>query len=377
MSHIGNTLRLSGDALGALHDAYDTATDLPGRRTHQRWPFRQTVLVRVHAPGAKPLALAGHDFSGGGVSLMHNAYMHPGTPCTVMMPMLHGRYAAVEGKVARCAHFRGTVHVLGVQFDAPINVRDFLTLDPHRGQFMMGAVEPGKLTGRLLHVEDGEMDRKLVQHFVRETKLKVVSAPGVKGALDAAGAPGAPFVAAVIDFDLPDGNGAELAKQLHERGVHCPVIMVTAHPLAQVHDVAKQAGVAAVIGKPLNEETLLSALGEFLLNKTFAPQSGSGPITSTLAADAPEQRFVPEFVQSLRDLGTQLFKALAAADIAGTQRLCLKFKGTAPALGFVGIGEACDVAVRALTDCADIEAARAPVQAVISMCQRAAVGKPS
>lgn len=376
MSQIGNTLRLSGEALGALHDAYDAATDLPGRRTHQRWPFRQTVLVRLNTPGARPLALAGHDFSGGGVSLMHNAYMHPGTPCTVMMPMLGGQYAAMEGKVARCAHFRGTVHVLGVQFDKPINVRDFLTLDPHRGQFMMGAVEPGKLTGRLLHVEDGEMDRKLVQHFVRETKLKVVSVPGAKAAIDALGAPGDAFVAVVIDFDLPDGNGADLARQLHGRGMHCPVILVSAHPLSQVHDVAKQAGVSAVISKPFTEETLLSALGEFLLNKSFAPQSSSGPITSTLPADAPEQRFVPEFVQSLRDLGTQLFKALAAADAAGAQRLCLKFKGTAPALGFPGIADACGAALRALADSPDIEASRSSIQVVIGMCQRASAIKP-
>ena len=74
---------------------------------------------------------------------------------------------------------------------------------------------------------------------------------------------GAPFHAFIVDWQLPDLNGLEVARQLHEiAGDGVPIIMITAYDWGEISEEAKAAGVTAFCGKPLFLSDLRDTLGD-------------------------------------------------------------------------------------------------------------------
>lgn len=360
---------MSGDALEALHEAVEAAEEQRFKRGHERYPFRRTVPVRFPSSGSATLPLAGHDLSSGGMGLLHSAFVHPGSACTVMLPNTFGQYTVIEATVCRCAHFRGLVHTLGVKFKTPINVRQHVALDPHRGEFMLGSVDPGQLCGNLLLVEDGEMDRKLVTHYLRGTRLKPIVVDSMAKAMEQAAAAAIDVV--VLDYDLPDGKGDELARKLTSKGVVAPIVLVSAHPAAHVREVAKGARIAAVLSKPFDESTLLRALGEFLLMTRDDLSEAGGPVVSTLAPDSAEFALVNDFVQRLHQLADQLAKAQEENELPLVRKLALSFKGSAAALGFPSVSAALGEVEKQIHSTGSLEESVASIRTLIDLCKRA------
>src|SRR5262245_25079873 len=109
-----NTLGLQPRSLDALLDHLDDPEDpkAVARREFVRWPFRRTTIhISIFHPGGSmvSLKLACRNLSRGGLALLHNAYVHPGSPCRVELPTLSGVFDRVEGVIQRCAHRRGTL----------------------------------------------------------------------------------------------------------------------------------------------------------------------------------------------------------------------------------------------------------------------------
>ena len=66
----------------------------------------------------------------------------------------------------------------------------------------------------------------------------------------------------VLDPHLPRLSGADVVRTVSKGNGHIPVIALTARPTSKLTaDVAK-AGVAAVLTKPVSEETLVSSIQE-------------------------------------------------------------------------------------------------------------------
>ncbi|MBX2883619.1 MAG: response regulator [Granulosicoccus sp.] len=68
--------------------------------------------------------------------------------------------------------------------------------------------------------------------------------------------------AAVIDFNLPDGNGVELMSQMQALSVGrpIPVIITTANTNPELAESAMQKGASGFLEKPFLSEHLLEAL---------------------------------------------------------------------------------------------------------------------
>jgi CheY-like chemotaxis protein len=123
---------------------------------------------------------------------------------------------------------------------------------------------------RLLIVEDSALIRK-VTHLafpVREHELQEAANGGEALALIAGAAQ--PFDAIVLDLRMPDMNGVEFIRALHQRPRHrdTPVVVATSEgddsPLIQE---ARQLGVAAIVKKPWKPHELADVVRQACANR--------------------------------------------------------------------------------------------------------------
>lgn len=369
-----NTLRLDGHGLGkVLADLDSTRSKGVARRRHYRWPFaneRLTVEVQHAGGNHLTLALAARNISSGGVGLLHNAYMHPGTACTVNLPQIVDRsaYTPVAGKVVRCRHVRGVIHEVGIRFESPIRMREFVAVDPMQGGFTLEHVDPAKLIGSVLHVDDSAVDRRLVRHHLRDTQLTITTAEDGATAIRRA-AEG--FDIILCDLDLPDMSGADLLERLRTDGVQTPILMLTADSDPTVRAKLRALRATAFLSKPLTPEALLRALGEFLLGEAGGGADAGGPVFCSLAPDDPTAAIVPEYIEDLKVAAGRLKEAIAKDELLAARRVAFQLKGSAAVLGFAPIGEAAEAAVVSLTATGSVGESARPLKQLMSLCLRA------
>ncbi len=79
----------------------------------------------------------------------------------------------------------------------------------------------------------------------------------------------------VLDYQMPDLNGVDVAKQIAEMFPKMPILMVTLHLSRQLADVAKQAGVRGACAKQ-DIGSVVEAVNVLLHDKTYFPAIPAG-----------------------------------------------------------------------------------------------------
>jgi len=366
-----NTLRISPAELGKLWQDLDAlAIKKQSQREFIRWPFQRAsvkIELKQMAGTMTTLSLACRNLSATGIALLHSAYVYPGTACTLHLQQLSGGSTSVAGKVVHCRHVRGLVHEIGVRFTTPVNIRDYVSVDPTRGAFTLEAVSPAKLHGVLLHIDDSTMTRRLIRHYLRDTQLEIVNAEtadeGVKRCVEG-------FDMVLCDHELPCAAGPSILEQLRTAGLTCPIIMLTADSRSALAAAGRSSRASAYLQLPVSQEHLLRAMAEFLLTDNNSADAG-GPVCSTLDADHPNAGLVGEYVDDLRKKGAELGTALTAEDAAVIRRICSDIKSVAAEFGFGTAAEAADGAVTALDASGSTIDSMRRIRVVMGICLRA------
>ncbi len=100
------------------------------RRRSPRAPYKDVsrlcVLLENEQKGKRTYALIPRNLSRLGISLLHGKFVYGGTNCVVGLQAADGQVVPVRGKVIWCRLVTGRVHELGVQFEDPIDVEDFV-----------------------------------------------------------------------------------------------------------------------------------------------------------------------------------------------------------------------------------------------------------
>jgi len=120
------------------------------------------------------------------------------------------------------------------------------------------------LGGRILVVEDNELNLKLVRDVLRHAGFDVIEArtgeEGVQLASDCS--PGL----ILMDLQLPDIDGAEVLRRIRrsERGRTVPVVAVTAFAMRADRERAFDDGFDGYIEKPISTRELPRQVAEYL-----------------------------------------------------------------------------------------------------------------
>jgi len=136
---------------------------------------------------------------------------------------------------------------------------------------------------RVLVVDDGDSNRKLMQLFLRRAGAVVQTAENGLIAYELAMA--MPYDAILMDMQMPVMDGYTAAAKLREEGYAGPIIALTAHAMQGDEERCKEAGCSGYLTKPIDLDLLLTKLAEIVgedTTQTVKVVEGGSQIQSDL-----------------------------------------------------------------------------------------------
>ena len=368
-----STLRLSPMEVERLkRELESTPNGASVKRAFKRWPFEsRSIRVEIQHPGgaATTLNYVPRNISREGMGLLHSSFVYTGTRCTVYLPHPTRGLVALGGSIVRCRHFRGNIHELGVQFDQPIDVREFLGMDGSEDCYSLENVQPDTLTGSALLIEPGEMDRALIRHHLKETNLTITATGSAEEGITRA-KEGYDIILCALE--LPDGDGLQVLSRMRDSGIQTPfMLLCSSAGTASIRERLRVLQPQSVVCKPVPAQTLLSAIGEFLIVNAKDRGGGGAAILSSLSPRDPLAEHIPEYLLQLKQLAERMGAALNNGDLAECSRLVYQIQGSSPTFGFSALTEAAMQAHTSLHVTQNVGESGAAVRKLIGMCYRA------
>jgi signal transduction histidine kinase/AmiR/NasT family two-component response regulator/HPt (histidine-containing phosphotransfer) domain-containing protein len=260
-----------------------------------------------------------------------------------------GGTLTVESEVGKGTTFTATVEV-GQSEQAPLaaaSESDIITA----AQPKTHPTIPQVLHGRVLVVEDGDTNRKLIDLILRRAGLEVVTAENGKLGVDSALA--GRFDLILMDMQMPVMDGYTAARTLRDCGMELPIIALTAHAMSGDEQKCRAAGCSGFMTKPIHADLLLQTVTATICEWQAGGGAGcqaaksevdrrSIPLVATaeavfseLPTDDPDIReIVEEFVECLHEKLPAMKAAHTRGDLAELARLAHWLKGSGGSAGF-------------------------------------------
>ncbi len=130
---------------------------------------------------------------------------------------------------------------------------------------------------RILLVDDNPAVRRYLRAILEQQESWHVSGEARTGAEALHMVLTSPPDLVVLDYQMPDLNGVDVAKQISELFPSMPILMVTLHLSKQLAEAAKEAGVRGACAKQ-DIGSVVEAVDVLLHNKTYFPLTASGQL---------------------------------------------------------------------------------------------------
>jgi two-component system CheB/CheR fusion protein len=214
-----------------------------------------------------------------------------------------------------------------------------------------------RLDCRILLVEDGTDNQRLLRMQLGDAGASVTSALDGKSAVDLAARES--FDLILMDMQMPVMDGYAATMELRRRGLTTPIIALTAFAMAEDRDKCLAAGCSGYLSKPIDEEKLLKTVQENLgkdqplassdvaeagaVGSTPPPgdagastcKTDSNRIKSSHSANPGIMAIIPEFVAGLPGEVRKLTDLLECNDLLELQKVAHQLLGTCGWYGFV------------------------------------------
>jgi CheY-like chemotaxis protein len=120
-----------------------------------------------------------------------------------------------------------------------------------------------ELPGRVLLVEDGADNRRLISVVLERAGLSVATAVDGRAGSDealAAAARGEPYDLVLMDIQMPEMDGYQATRRLRAAGYRGPIVALTAHAMGADVARCREAGCDDVATKPIKRAQLLGVV---------------------------------------------------------------------------------------------------------------------
>ncbi len=358
-----NSIRVDLMKLNALLDLLDAKDGQhpPTNRRYVRWPFRHlsVPLTVVHVGGCRAtIGVACRNISCGGLSVLHNSYVYPGRACELQLPHVSGQPVDVAGKIKRCNHLSGIVHEVGIEFDKPIRIGDFVNLGPNAAAFSLERVDPQTLRGVAIVVGGSALDHQMITHHLRETQMAVRTFSDAQEAITR--------MASGVDLVILDaGFDAEceptFVTRLRAAGIIAPVLGVVSGSATR----PSAAKADAFICRPITAGVLLQAMAEFL-----SMEDGKGLFVSSLPPHHPTITLVDSFVEEVKRQADALEEAIRSEGVDACLEICQQIAGIAPVVGFDALSTVAQQAHSAAQGGGSVQGALGELRRLVTCCRR-------
>ena len=148
----------------------------------------------------------------------------------------------------------------------------------------------GRLAGRILLVEDGADNRRLLTTILRKAGADVATATNGVEAIDAAlsaDAAGAPFGLVLMDMQMPVMDGYTATRALRRSGWQRPIVALTAHAMEGDRERCLAEGCDGYETKPVRAERLVATCARFLEPAAEPSSSSTSPSSTSPSTTSP------------------------------------------------------------------------------------------
>jgi signal transduction histidine kinase/HPt (histidine-containing phosphotransfer) domain-containing protein len=210
------------------------------------------------------------------------------------------------------------------------------------------------LTGRVLLVEDGVDNRRLLSTHLTSAGCELVTAEDGEAAVRHARAE--TFDLILMDMQMPVMDGYTATAELRRLGITTPIVALTANAMAADRSRCMASGCTEYLSKPISRECLLRTVSQYLGQPGARSVGGSpepapvgiaigeapesaGQIRSEYASVPKMRKLIGDFVG---ELGTQVRSMtdwLDQKDLRSLQRAAHQLKGAGGGYGFPQITE--------------------------------------
>jgi signal transduction histidine kinase/ActR/RegA family two-component response regulator len=163
-----------------------------------------------------------------------------------------------------------TVSVAAGNLDGIRLIRPPKASAPAENTSDVDAAGPATLNGRILLVEDGVDNQRLISLVLQKAGATVSLAANGKEAVEAVSAnqpvegQDAPFDLILMDIQMPEMDGHEATRRIRKLGFSGPIIALSAHAReSEIQGIIK-AGCNEYLAKPIQREGLLRAIERYL-----------------------------------------------------------------------------------------------------------------
>ncbi|GIW98090.1 MAG: hypothetical protein KatS3mg111_1423 [Pirellulaceae bacterium] len=168
------------------------------------------------------------------------------------------------------------------------NCRELLSSD-HRPR--EAAAEVGKIDARILLVEDGTDNQRLLSFILKRAGAEVTIAENGKVGMEKvleAWRSGSPFDIVLMDMQMPVMDGYTATSNLRKEGYQLPIIALTAHAMSHDRGVCLNAGCDDFVTKPVDRRRLLQVCQEWT-EKSRAQRGDDAKASSAEATGVPQE----------------------------------------------------------------------------------------
>ncbi len=281
-----------------------------------------------------------------GVSFLGNRYVRPDLDCRVTLISLYGTWDTIPGAVARCTKVDASTFEIEVRFPRTIDTALFVA-DAIRWKGLL--VEDDALTGRLI-------SRSLEHSNISAEHVSDCQAALEKIAQES-------YDLVLIDYELPQSSGAELATRIRQQGYPGILIGISAFNSQEVREACMAAGCSAFLPKPIGQCEITTLLNT-LRNE---------PIYSSLTFSEDELPLLIEFVENVPKDAMKFQQAFEQGDAANFEGELRVLCSRSSAFGFGVINQAAALLNQSLKEGVPLSGLRAKVSELVRLCHRARI----
>ncbi len=229
------------------------------------------------------------------------------------------------------------------------------------------------IKGRILLVEDGIDNQRLLSAHLRNSGADVVIAENGQVAVDLMATN--PFDLVLMDMQMPVMDGYTATAELRRRGFTMPVIALTAYAMEEDRKKCMASGCTDYLSKPINRDLLLNTVSRCMAeapqskrressSASWEPSGGRAPgsidaprvtqagdsIKSNLSGRSTMKDLIAEFVEGLPVRVAALIDSLRSNDFTALQRVLHQLRGAGGGFGFDPVTEPAGTAEQAIID---------------------------